>query len=376
MKILFVSPAADRSGSVTTILNYMQYAPTGKHEFGFFSRLAGKAPSYPEVPAFKEYTGGYSYRYLYNLSEAIYKGVTKRTFHADALVKAHQDFKPDLWYINTIAMPDYARLAVKLGVPYAVHVHELPQEYDFQSYDDFQFMLDNAIVRLCASETVVDNLADMGYEAVVMHGLINVENIKVKQDRMELRRELGIPKDAFVWLMSGAWSPRKGFDIMPQLLKHLPKDTYFIWMGTARKTAYTYYTERYVKTHHQNVIFLTEQADRYFDYFNCCDGFALTSREDSYPIVMREAAILGKPIVGFNSGGIVEFVKEGMGEFVEGFHVPDMAAAMRRVMTGETPVNVQTLKTAITTELMHKQGKRWSDVLENAMNPAPVASLV
>ncbi|WP_266366900.1 glycosyltransferase family 4 protein [Tellurirhabdus rosea] len=335
--------------------------------------MNGKLSIGKDVPSFKQYFGNFSYRFRYSIYEAVYKNATGKTLHEKELLKAHEEFKPDMWYINTIVMPEYAQLAIKLGVPYAVHVHELPQEYDFQPYEGFRQMLDHAIVRLCASETVVENLNDMGYEAVVMHGLINVEDIQVKQDRAELRRKLGIPENAFVWLMSGAWSPRKGFDYMPQLLRHLPQDTYFVWMGSARKTAYTYYVERYTKQFRQNVIFLTEQAEHYYDYFNCCDGFALTSREDSYPIVMREAAVLGKPIVGFSSGGITEFVKPGMGEVVEGFNVREMAAAMQRVMTGETPVSETVLRNAITPDLMRKQGQRWSQVLEKAMNRTPTS---
>jgi len=367
MRILFLSPVANRSGSITTLLNYMQYAPAGRHEYGIFSRQAGSLSVGPEIPPFKLFVGGQADNFGYRLRETVYHKLTHRTFHENALLKAHQEFKPDLWYINTIVMPEYARLAVQMGIPYVLHVHELPQEYDLQSFEGFQFQLDHARQLLCASQTVVKNLNDMGYpNAILMHGLINVEAIQAKRDPQEMRRELGIPSDAFVWLMSGAWSPRKGFDFVPELMQHLPKDTHFLWMGPARRSGYTYYVERYIKTYGQQVHFLTEQAEKYFDYFNCCDAFALTSREDSYPIVMREAACLGKPIVGFSSGGITEFVREGMGEVVDGFDPVAMAAAMRRVMTGETRIDVARLKSVITPQTMREEGLRWATVLEEA----------
>lgn len=344
----------------------MKYAPQGRHEFGLFSRSAGSLRPDDDIPPFKLYFGTKSNRFSYQLYEAFYHKLTDKTPDQNALWKAHTDFKSDVWYINTIVIPEYAQLAVKNNIPYVLHVHELPQEYDFQSYDDFKFMLDHAQLLFCASETVVQNLNDMGYQnAVVMHGLINVDDIKTRENRDQLRKEIGIPEGRFVWLMSGAWSTRKGFDFIPQLLPLLPPQTYFIWMGPKRRSGYTYYVEQSIKEKGLNVIFLAEQADRYFDFFNCCDGFVLTSREDSYPIVMREAACLGKPIVGFNSGGIVEFVQPGMGEFVEGFNPRELADAMKRVMSGQTPIDVNVLKSAVTTEKMYQQGERFSQILES-----------
>jgi glycosyltransferase involved in cell wall biosynthesis len=48
------------------------------------------------------------------------------------------------------------------------------------------------------------------------------------------------------------------------------------------------------------------------NYFQLFDVFALTSREDPFPLVAIEAAALNKPVVCFeNSGGMPEFIKDG-----------------------------------------------------------------
>ncbi len=350
----------------------MHYAPQGQHAFGFFSRRPGQLAA--DGVDFTQYTSHLSDRFNYKIYEAAYHRLFKSTPHIRDLKRAHDAFKPDLWYINTIAMTEYAQLAIELGQPYVLHVHELPQEYDEQGYVPFKQMLSHARLLLTASQTVVDNLTNMGFKNVVlMHGLINVEQIRTNRDRMAVRQELGIPEDAFVWLMSGAWSTRKGFDMVPDLVRHLPPSARFIWMGPARQTGLTYYVQQYIATYNLPVTFLTEQAEQYFDYFNACDGFALTSREDSYPIVMREAAVLGKPIVGFNSGGIREFVKPGMGEMVESFNPSDLANAMIRVMTGQTPTDVARLRAAITTDSQRAEARRWIETLEQAVRtPAQV----
>ena len=344
----------------------MHYAPTGNQRYAMFSRRAGQLDLTPyNCPL---YVSQQSDRFSYRLYETAYHKLFRDVPHLKDLRKAHEAEKPDLWYINTIAMPEYAALAIELGQPYVLHVHELPQEYDERGYAEFKNMLDGAKLLLTASQTVVDNLRHMSYRNVVlMHGLINVEQIKPTRDRAEVRRELGFAETDFVWLMSGAWSSRKGFDLMPDILSEMPEGTPFVWVGPARKTGMTYYVEQYIKTLNLNVRFLTEQSTAYFSYFNACDGFCLTSREDSYPIVMREAAVLGKPIVGFNSGGISEFVKQGMGEMVQGFYPKSLAKAMQRVMSGETPTNKATLQAAITTASQQAEARRWIETLENVV---------
>ena len=367
MKLLFITPVANRSGSVTTLLNYMHYAPKNdSRRFAMFSRRAGQL----DLTEFNcpLYVSPQSDRFSYRLYETAVHKLTGSIPHLKSLEDAHKAEKADLWYINTIAMPEYAQLAIRLGQPYVLHVHELVQEYDERGYNEFKQMLGGAKLLFTASQTVVNNLQNMGYKNVVlMHGLINVEDIKPTRNRAEVRQELGFRDDEFVWLMSGAWSNRKGFDMIPDILREMPARTPFVWMGPARKTGMTYYVEQYIRTHDLNVRFLTEQSTQYFSYFNACDGFCLTSREDSYPIVMREAAVLGKPIVGFNSGGIREFVKPGMGEIIEGFYPKALAQAMLRVQTGETVIDRAKLQTAITTQTQQAEAKRWIETLENIL---------
>jgi glycosyltransferase involved in cell wall biosynthesis len=65
------------------------------------------------------------------------------------------------------------------------------------------------------------------------------------------------------------------------------------------------------------------------------DGFLLTSRQDPFPLVMIEAAYLGKPIVSFPSGGVSEFILDGMGAITEDISVRQLVAKMRKIMDGQ-----------------------------------------
>ena len=66
------------------------------------------------------------------------------------------------------------------------------------------------------------------------------------------------------------------------------------------------------------------------EYYNAMDVFLLPSREDTFPLVCLEAALLERPIVCFqNAGGMPEFVEDDCG-----FAVPylDTVAAAERIV--------------------------------------------
>ena len=69
------------------------------------------------------------------------------------------------------------------------------------------------------------------------------------------------------------------------------------------------------------------------DYSSLFGVFALVSREDAFPLVMLEAASLGKPIVCFaDSGGATEFVNNSCGFVVPYLGIEAMAAKVLELL--------------------------------------------
>jgi glycosyltransferase involved in cell wall biosynthesis len=67
------------------------------------------------------------------------------------------------------------------------------------------------------------------------------------------------------------------------------------------------------------------------DYYDAMDAFALTSREDPFPLVMLEAAVHGVPTVCFDgAGGGPEFVAGGIGAAVPYLDLDAFAQAVAR----------------------------------------------
>ena len=100
----------------------------------------------------------------------------------------------------------------------------------------------------------------------------------------------------------------------------------------------------------------------YYDYLNIANGFVLTAKEDPFPLVMIEAAYLEKPIVGYNSGGISEFVQEGMGKSVDSFKPKDLAEAMNQVQHKTLKIDKEKLKNRAMTFDIQNQISQWDSI--------------
>jgi L-malate glycosyltransferase len=345
MKILFITPHGGYTGSEMLIWQLMQELAHRQKSVALFSRHAGALQQeagrvpfptqfYPQQPSF-----------LRSVYDGVYLKAMGTLPVNTALLRFHRQVKPDLWYLNTGVMPDVAALARQLNVPYVVHFHELVTAFDEQPAASFLAMLDGARHLIGCSGIVQQRLLQLGYpKAHLMYSCIDHRRIQVRQQPAALRQQLGIPPDAFVWVMSGTASLRKGYDLIPDLLTYLPPNACVCWLGKPRESALRTYVEQRVADEKLRFVALGEQSAAYFDYLNMADGFVLTSREDPFPLVMLEAAALGKPIAAFNSGGVAEFLQPGMGGYVNSFNPADLAALMQQIMAGEMPLVAEVSK--------------------------------
>ena len=149
---------------------------------------------------------------------------------------------------------------------------------------------------------------------------------------------MGFPTDALVVGGSGAIEWRKGPDLFVYLATRLPakiagRPVMFLWVGGETDPYF------FTSTNHEiglagmeSRIKITGYTAEPFRYFNLFDVFAMTSRENPFPVVCLEAAALAKPIVCFDSGGIKEFVGEGAGTVVRYPDVAGMASAVEKLL--------------------------------------------
>ncbi len=117
------------------------------------------------------------------------------------------------------------------------------------------------------------------------------------------------------------------------------KMVYFAWLGVDKKQgefAKLLYDVK--KAGLENRISFLEPVEKPLPFFFAADIFALVSREDPFPLVMLEAASVGKPVVCFqDAGGACEFVENDSGIVVPYLDLQAMARAICTLADDECP---------------------------------------
>ncbi len=362
-KILFITPTGGRTGS-EMMLWYLLSNLKDKIQTAIYSCQNGELFR-NESTADQTFINQTKKGFIYNIYEGIYYKIFKKTPEESKIAKIQQQIKADKWYLNTLTMPRFARLAHSLNVPYYVHVHELVSIYDEIPYDDFKFQFDNAEKIICCSSVVELKIRQMGYQNTLLrHEFIDTKKIIIQQTPKAIKDKLNIPENAFLWVMSGSMNLRKGYDTVTDLFEYLPQNTYIAWLGAVKQTGVLHYIRQRTQLEGLNFIEIAEKSTEYYDYLNAADGFVLTAREDPFPLVMIEAAYLQKPIVGYNSGGISEFVQDGMGGCVSSFYPKDLAQLMTKIQEKNIIIDKEKLRNRALMFDIEAQIDKWNNIFE------------
>jgi glycosyltransferase involved in cell wall biosynthesis len=199
------------------------------------------------------------------------------------------------------------------------------------------------------------------------------QNDRQNANSQALRRDLGIADNAFVIGMCGVPQWRKGTDLFVQLAMFVKRlgiaKCHFVWLGgdslTHREAMHDV-----TQLGLQDLCHFLTAVPNPEAYFRTFDLFALTSREDAFPVVMLEAAAAGLPIVCFaGAGGAPEFVEYDAGIVVPYLDMTAMATACiellmddkRRIKLGENARMKVQLRYTLTT-----QGPKFLAVLKAA----------
>lgn len=165
----------------------------------------------------------------------------------------------------------------------------------------------------------------------VVHESIHVKDVHAERSRDEILAQLGLPPDAFLIAACGRTGWNKGVDVFLQLARivcpRLPR-AHFVWVGAASAVGW-----QIPEMEHDlrmaglsEKVRFTDEVPNPTDYFSAADIYALTSREDSFPLTCLESAALGKPILCFkDAGGMPEFVEEDCGFVVPYLDIEAMA---------------------------------------------------
>jgi glycosyltransferase involved in cell wall biosynthesis len=253
-----------------------------------------------------------------------------------------------LIYSNTITNHQALNALSFLQCPVISHVHELEYVIYLMAGEQLKITKTATTRYITASNAVKENLVNNHHisanQIETVHEFLPIEQLnltEVFQRQSKIRAELNLPSNAFIVGASGTLGWRKGPDLMIQLAqtmrRHYPDlPVYFLWVGgDEQKERRRLYELQYDVQHlglEQTVRFLGAKPNS-LDFFSIFNVFAMLSREDPYPLVCLEAALLEKPIVCFaKAGGEPEFVEDDCGFVVPYLDIETMAAKIHLLL--------------------------------------------
>lgn len=331
---LFVSHDANRAGAQLFLLNLMVHLKQQGYELSLLLLGGGVLEKgFAEVATVHHYSYEKPTKYAKifgsepNKNKQLFETLKRKNI--------------SLAYVNTIASAKVMKeLRSALQIPIVSHIHEL--EFSIQLYskpEDRKTLFNLSDKVIACSNAVGENLIEnhnVSFDKVAtVHSFVDNQSV-IKRitegNTEEIRTKLQVAEDAFMVSGCGNAEWRKGIDIFIQVANAVNQQNpesniRFVWIGVKHEGDLyekTLYDLKKMGLHHH--VLLLEPTPQAVEIISSSDVFLLPSREDPFPLVMLEAALAAKPILGFDkTGGCGEFVEDDAGAVIPYLNVNKMA---------------------------------------------------
>lgn len=325
-KILFISHEASRTGAPIVLLNLIKWIKENTDQ-QFDILLLNDGPLRPEFELLGEtfvatkITGEFTFagtvkKKVFGWSKNDYRKKCASYFSAKGY---------SLIYGNTIlSLPLLEIFKQAFGIKTICCVHELSFALNYLFTKQYlEENLKRMDLVIAVSNAVKQNLIgeyNLSEKQVALFFEFIETSNEARTDQKISKDELGISPGEFIIGAGGTPEWRKGTDLLIPLTVALTNnfpDLKFkiVWLGGYPEN--TFFKQlRYdaQKCGIEEKIILLENKDNPLDYINLFDVFVLLSREDPFPLIVLEAALLKKPIIAFEkAGGIPELIEQGAG---------------------------------------------------------------
>ena len=346
--ILFITPTFARTGSEMVLWYLITNLDPQKYRIHLFSINNGELLEC--LPAHINRT--VAYKHSGKWYDKLLRGALKlcgiKNLIGFQLKRIQKRFEADLWFVNTIVVPEAHQAAQEMDVKLATYFHEIDNAFGLIKSESFKRIMDSSHFCIGCSEMVGSRIAEFRPHNIrIQNSFINEEIIKTDRSRIELiKQELGISSEDFVWVISGTASYMKGFDLLLPLMDYFKeKSTKIIWIGQFQENGLDVYVRTIAeKKYSGKLIFTGALAEDYYNYLAIANASLMLSREECFPLVMLEAAYLELPIVAFNSGTVEMFIEDGMGKVVDGFNLEKLCKEMEWVQANQNLIDKNKLK--------------------------------
>ncbi len=326
--ILFITPFYGHTGSEVALFNIVENWPSNNdrlavatiYEKGVLAKKNKANIIHYCFDNFFPIRKNFILRFFYSIANRL----RKINFHRDFLDYVVNDFRPDIVVLNTLIMSEYLCYFEKRDIQIILYVHEMDWTFSHFNAEQLKSIVTIPHKIFCCSESSKKGFEMLGRNKQIntVYPGIDFSCIDITKNRNEVCFELGIPVNSIIIGMSGSLDYNKdpqSFVQTAALLLTKNSSYFFVWIGGELSTGDAYFAQQLASSAgiSDKILFTGQlQDENYYNLLRAIDCFFLTSRFDSFPLVMLEASYLKKPIVGFNSGGITEFIKEGTGRII------------------------------------------------------------
>jgi glycosyltransferase involved in cell wall biosynthesis len=258
------------------------------------------------------------------------------------LSKLLKGFRPDVINVHDRHSVPYAFLAAGFGwrYPLVVTCHGLLMQDAEGRWPERLAMRGVRVVTAVSDQTIREYSAMVGWSGpveIIVNGVDAVARDPVL--RTQVRKEIGLSDDEFVFLAVGNVNPEKGYEDLLAATSVLwanppTRRPVVLVAGGTQNQGYVARLESIAQrlSLQEKVRFLGQRSDVQALY-SAADAFVLSSRKEGHPMVLLEAMGAGLPVIATRVGGVPTVVEhEENGLLVPPESPQELAAAMRRLM--------------------------------------------
>lgn len=365
-KILFITQDLNRTGSEMVLWYLLTNLDSDKYAISVFCIRKGELfdllPKYVEKYVMYRNSPRWSERMRRRILKFFGKHPLK--FQLDEIQKK---INADIWFVNTVAVPEIFELDKHPRIKIVTYIHEYLYAFSSIKRMTLERIISYSDICIGCSEMVCEKIANLKAEVMLQHSFIDTEEIRVNELNVQaIKEKLGILPTDFVWVVSGGTHYMKGFDLVLPLLEHFKDESVkILWLGSKLDNGLEYYVRSVAEQKYPNRLMLVgAQSAEYYDYMSVANGLLLLSREETFSLVMIEAAYLGLPIVAFDIGIAKTFIKEDMGIVVHDRSIESFVEGMSTIHNG-TAINTTELREEAMKYSVEQQLPIFTAVLDN-----------
>ena len=355
-RILFFTKDLNRTGAEIILFNIVESLDRSKFDIGIVLMQQGGelVPNLPEdVNLF----------YL----ESNFTLFDKIRFHLgedvmlNRLKKIENEFKSDIWYINTIDNAYLLKFKEHFSIKTCLHVHEYLYNFEQIAAQEINLLIDQAD-QVIGCSILVEKLfiSLIGSKYVTFQSAIDTQYIN--HCLTETTPKSGNKKRI---VSSGTLCYRKGLDLFLEVSNFCKGDDFeFIWLGKWPNNGYAELLKNKINAGEFPNVQILDQLNHqeYYQTMQSAELFLSCSREESMGLVMMEAIYCGVPVLATDSGGSSLIVNDQNGKVCFDFRPATLAQEIQGLL------NTSFEKSAMRKSISQYDGELEIQKLENILS--------